>query len=137
MTWSPWRHLREWYPDVRVIETELAWRVLGCHDAGRRIIWLDDRLTAAEQRCTLAYQVGHLELGPFDPDVGDDGMVDDWASRLLIPFDDLLQSCRRFEALADVAQELWVDVSMLKARLRGLTDAEQVLVAVDRWHADS
>ena len=125
IAWSPWRHLREWYPDVKVYEAELPGDVLGAVDHDQRIIWLRVGLTHAEKRSTLAYQLGHLELGPFDRDQGDGCMVDDWASRLLIPLDDLLRGFRRLQEPSEVAEELWVDVTMLRARLRGLTEAEK------------
>jgi hypothetical protein len=105
----------------------------GCHDREQHVIWLSDSLTAAERRSTLAHQVGHLELGPFDPDRGGGGMVDNWAYRLLIPFDDRRRCCDRYDELADVAAELWVDWPMLRARLRGLMDGEQALLDVARW----
>jgi hypothetical protein len=127
ITWSPWRHLREWYPDVRVHEVELPNGVKGCVEHDRRIIWLDSRLTHGEQRATLAYQLGYLEVGPSSDD------AEDWASRLLIPFEHLLRSYQRYEELSEVAEELWADVQMLEARLRGLSDEERGLLDAARW----
>ncbi len=134
ITWDPWAHWQEWYPDVQVVTMKLPDGLRGCIDVQRRIIWLDETLTPAERRSTLSYELGYLELGPIDLDGGGGEMVYDWASRLLVPFDDLLRACRRYDDLDDVAEQLSVDVPMLKARLRGLTDEEQALVGVDRWH---
>lgn len=134
ISWDPWRHLREWYPDVQVHETKLPWPIQGCIDFRKRIIWLDCRLTSAQRRSALAYELGYLELAPVTPDGGGADQVNDWASRLLVPFDDLLRCCQESDSLESIAAELQVDVPMLRARLRGLSDQEQALVGVDRWH---
>lgn len=127
MTWSPWRHLREWYPNFHVHEAELPGALLGCVDVGKRIIWLSGDLTHAQRRCTLAFQLGHLEVGPASDDAYD------WASRLLMPFEVLLRSYQRYGDLPEIAEELWVDVPMLKARLRGLSNEERSLLEAARW----
>lgn len=130
-SWSPWRHLRRRFPAVQIFEIELPGDYLGCVDLDRGIIWLDSRLTCAERRCTLAHEIGHLERGlPCDHGVSNatdatERAIDEWAARLLIPAHSLAQALRWATTLEDAADELWVDVPTLRARLRGLTDAEQ------------
>ncbi|WP_346619011.1 ImmA/IrrE family metallo-endopeptidase [Blastococcus montanus] len=116
ITWDPWAHRVEWYPDVRVIET---------------VQLVDSRLTTAERRPTLAYELGVLELGPFDQDRGD-GAAAGWASWLLIPFDDLLAAAQRSTGLHEAAATLRVDVPMLRARLRRLSEEERALLDLAR-----
>ena len=135
ITWDPERHLQEWYPEVRVVDHEMPPGLLACIDLGQRVVWLAKGLAEGQRRSALAYEVGVLELGPFDRDSGDDGIVDDWASRLFIPFDDhLLDSFQRHSDLSEVAEELRVDVPLLKARLRSLTEAERDLLPATVWH---
>jgi hypothetical protein len=119
--WSPGWHVRRHYPDVVVYEAELPAGYLGCTDADRGIIWLDSRLTSGEQRATLAHEVGHLELGPG----ATERMVDDWAARRLIGVTDLAAGLRIFGGLPAVAEELWVDERMVRARIAGLSEDER------------
>lgn len=126
--WSPWRHLRTHHPDVKVFEAELPDDMLAWVDFDRRMIFLDCRLSKAEQRSSLAHEIGHLERGSLcDPsrEAQEEKAVEEWAARRLIDAAALARafawSCR----LDEVAEELWVDVPMVRARLRSLTDAEQ------------
>lgn len=125
--WSPWRHLREGHPEVRVFETELPPGYLGCTDHDQGIIWLDSRLTRAEQRCTLAHELAHLERGPLgdgDKDA-DEQACDEWAARRLVPLSDLMAALRWCSDLRAVAEELWVDKRIVQARLECLTATER------------
>jgi hypothetical protein len=127
--WSPWRHLREQHSDVCVYELELPPGLLGCVDHEQRIIWLDSRLTQAERRCTLAHEIGHLERGPgpCDPLGGsiEERLIDEWAARQLIDGDSLARAFQWSPFLPEIATELWVDLHMLRTRLRAATDEEQ------------
>lgn len=131
-TWSPWRHLRVYHPDFVVHELELPAGLMGCVDLGRRTIWLDSRLTCREQRSTLAHEIGHLERGPAPCDPvasqAEERVIDDWASRKLIRAADLARAFAWSQHLPEIAEELWVDLHMLRARLRGLADDEQDMV---------
>lgn len=51
-------------------------------------------------------------------------VVDDLAARRLITLDDLLEAMVWSYDEHEVAVELWVDVGMVRARMRGLTDEE-------------
>jgi hypothetical protein len=138
--WSPWRHLRQRHPGVRVKETELPCGVLGCIDHYQKIIWLDSRLLSREQRATLAHEIGHLELDHFMHGKwisAPEWKVDRWAARRLIPFVDLLRAFQWSDDLEEMAEELWVDRHTLGTRLRCLTDDEQdqVMKAIERRRA--
>ncbi|MCW2902895.1 MAG: 42, gp42 [Streptosporangiaceae bacterium] len=127
--WCPWDYVREQHPDVQVYEVELPGGLLGCIDHERRIIWLQAGIGDVQLRCTLAFEVAHLERGPTpaQPELARARQNDaeDWAARQLIPTNCLVFAFLGFTHLKDIAVELGVDLPMLRARLRGLTDDEQ------------
>lgn len=135
--WSPWRYLRDRYPDVQVFETELPPGVLGCVDHRARVVWLAAGQTQAERRCTLAHELGHLALDVVGPSglvrAAREHRVDAWAARRLITAEALADAMRWSPDVSEMAQELWVDECMVRARLRTLDDREQdMLMAVVR-----
>jgi hypothetical protein len=114
---------------------------MGFCDHYERTIWLDSRLTCAEQRATLAHEIGHLEL---DVHAGGrwysapEWKVDQWAARRLIELGALLRAFQWTADLDEMAEELWVDRHTLRVRLRCMTDEEQdaVMGAISkRWTA--
>ena len=125
--------MRERHPDVTIIcDVELQDGLLGCTDHDERIIWLDSRLSQRERRCTLAHEIGHLHRGPVPTDpiqaALEERLIDEWASRQLIDGCALAAAFRWSPHYAEVAEELWVDEHMLRARLRCMTDEEQDMV---------
>lgn len=137
--WSPSEHLHQRHPDVRVVEDrELPGGLQGCVDHEERIIWLDVRLSPVARRSTLAFEIGQLQQGPtpLDPRLAAAHRLAaaDWAARMLIHIDDLVDSFACCDGYAAVAERLGVDVPTVRTRLRGLTDAEQdgVLEAIYR-----
>lgn len=127
--WSPWTHVQKRHPDVQVIEMELPGQLQGCVDHDQRIIWLAAGLDTRQRRCTLAYEIGQLEQGPTPTDpclaAAHRRAAEDWAARMLIPTRGLLEGFSKSYSLAQIADGLQVDLPMLRARLRGLSDAEQ------------
>lgn len=112
---------------------------MGCTDHNRGIVWLDSRLTQAEQRATLSHEIGHLELDTVHHGrvlTAPEDTVDAWAARNLIHLCDLLSALRCCPNLPDIADELWVDLRTVRVRFRILTDDEQDLVmsAVRKLH---
>lgn len=110
--------------------------MLGCVDIEGRRIWLDARLTQAEKRSTLAHELGHLERGSLcDPaaETAEEKAVEEWAARRLIDVHALARALQWSRHVDEVAEELWVDEHLVRARLRSLTDAEQdlILAALD------
>ncbi|MBN8883341.1 MAG: ImmA/IrrE family metallo-endopeptidase [Salana multivorans] len=119
----PWRWLRS-RPEI-----DLAWSpsiVQMGHTDGLSQITLHSRLNQVERRCTLAHEAAHVHLGHTH---GCGGRDEEQARRLaaywLIEFDALLTVLAWTEHLAEAADELWVDESTLKARLRGLSEIER------------
>lgn len=130
-TWDPWTWMRDRYPDVRVIETELPDRVQGCVDPERRIIWIAHDLTNVERRCVLAYELGQLDQGPMPEDPyaarARQRAAEEWAAQMLISTDALLAAIATSYDLSEIAAFLDVDVQTLRTRCRCLTDVEQDL----------
>lgn len=111
--------------------------MLACVDLDKRLIWLDSRLTQAERRCSLAHELGHLERGSLcDPaaHTAEERAVEEWAARRLIDAHALSHALQWSCHLDEVAEELWVDEHLVRARLRCLTDDEQDVIfqAIDR-----
>lgn len=112
-------------------ELELAGDLLGCVDIEGRQIWLDSRLTGAEKRSTLAHELGHLERGTLcDPasETAEEKTIEEWAARQLIDVHSLTHALQWSRHVDEIAEELWVDEHLVRARLRCLTDEEQDIV---------
>lgn len=104
---------------VIVTWVHLPHGVWGLTDGGHRV-WLDARLGQAERRSTLAHELEHIRRGHHGcqpPAV--EASVEHHAARRLIPdvhaLADALVWARGH--LGEAADELWVDVPTLRARL--------------------
>lgn len=127
---DPERYALQHHPGVEVIETDrLPGRVLGCVDHVKGIIWLARGLSEVERRCTLAFELGQLEQGPTPVDpflaAAHQRSAEDWATRMLIPAECLFSGFRLSRELPVIAAFLQVDLPMLRARMRAMTDEEQ------------
>ena len=94
-------------------------------DDGDHTIWLDPRQRQAQRRSSLAHELEHLVRGHRGcqaPAV--ERLVEEAAARTLIDADDLLQAFAWTSDPQELADELHVDVDMIQARLRSLTDDE-------------
>ncbi len=96
------------------------------HDA----IVLDKRLTQAEARCTLTHELVHLRRGDTAchdeiANVKQERRCEDEAARLLIPIERLGAALLWGREPEEIADELWVDLETLKARVAGLTQDER------------
>lgn len=121
--WHPWRRLRA------LTHVDLHWRpldgLLGATN-GRDLIVMDPRQSQVQRRCTIAHEVAHIELGhtsgcsPLEEEA-----ARRHAARRLIAMPDLLDVLCWTEELEEAADELWVDLDTLKARLDALTTGEQ------------
>lgn len=135
--WSPWHYLHTRFPDVEVYETELAGDMLGCVDIAGRRVWIDRRLTSAEKRCTVAHELGHLERGSLcapGAESAEERAIEEWAARRLVDVRALARALQWSADVHEIAEELWVDEHIVRARFRSLTDEEQdlVLAAIER-----
>ncbi len=131
--WHPWRELRR-LDHVRLWWPELPTGVRGLTDGER--IWLDRRQLQAERRSTLAHELEHIARG-HDGCVGpkEERQVRQAAARRLIPLDRLADVVAWTEHPAEAAEELWVDLDTLMARLEGLTGQERAVIASVRRQA--
>jgi hypothetical protein len=127
--WRPEDHLRIEHPGIRVFDVALPGRLQGCIDHESGIIWLDVGLGPAEWRSTLAYEIGQLQQGPTPQDsclaAAHQRQAMDWAARMLVDAEDLFEAFGQSSDLAEIAARLEVDLPMLRARFRCLSDAEQ------------
>lgn len=121
----PWRALGR-LVDWTLHFAHLPEGMLGLTDFRRRTITLVPDMTQAERRCTLEHELQHVERGPAPPwrRAHEERVVDDLASRRLITFEDLVEAMVWAYDEHEAADELWVDVAMVRARLAGLSSAE-------------
>lgn len=125
---NPWGRL------ARLTDWLIAWahlpgEVMGLTHHEARVIVLDRRLTQAERRCTLAHELQHVEHGPAPDDpvliARDELRVDRATARRMIPIHALGDALSWSTRDVEVADELWVDVPTLQARLRSLHPSER------------
>src|SRR5690625_7195002 len=117
--WHPWRRLRA------LTHVTLHWQplqgLLGATN-GSNLIVMDPRQSQAQRRCTIAHELAHIELGHTGGCTGaEEAQARRLAARWLIDMDRLLDALAWSEELEEVAEELWVDLATLYARLEGLT----------------
>lgn len=123
MVFHPWRRLRS------LTGVDLVWRpltgMLGATD-GATVIYMDPVQLQVERRCTVAHEQAHIELGHtrgHHPD--DERTATQLAARWLVEMPAILDALRWSEELEEVADQLWVDLPTLMARLDGLTSEER------------
>lgn len=125
MQWHPWRRLRD------LTHVGLAWQDVD--DEMGHVDWLPPcvtitvGMTQAERRCTLTHELVHLERGPCPPgdEEREEKIVEREAARLLIDIRKLGESLAWASCPEEAADELWVDVPTLRARLAGLHPSER------------
>ena len=130
--YHPWRHFRT------VVSWDLVWANLPAAIAAEtdfksRTVTLDRGLLQAERRCTIAHELTHIERGPTldHPwwEAREEAVVDRIAAGRLVTIDDLGEALAWADHHAEVAEELWVDVPTVQARLAGLTRDERHYLA--------
>ena len=125
----PWRYLRDHHPDWTIIWAPLPAGLLGrtLHDL--RVIVLDNGLTQAARRSTLAHELEHITRGPTPPvpalAAKEEAAIDRAVARRLIDIVRLGEALAWSRCRVEVADELWVDHDTLTARLHTLNDAER------------
>lgn len=105
---------------------ELPDDLAGLTDWGARIVVMDTRLTQTERRCVIAHELEHIARGPFPAwmEAREEEAVERAAARKLIPLHRLADALSWSQDPHEVADELWVDVPTLEARMRGLCPSE-------------
>lgn len=86
-------------------------------------------LTQAERRCTIAHEMQHVVRGPVLPHMveREEREVDKIAARLLLPDIQAVGEALAWAQrdIVEAAEELWVDVDTLRARLANLHPSER------------
>lgn len=122
--WHPWATLGR-RPDITLRWEPMSGR-LGqwCHRT--RTITLDPRQSQAERRSTLTHELRHAEHGHAGRCCGSvERRVSAEAARLLITDEALVAALLWSQDEHELAEELWVDVATVRARLDDLTDQEK------------
>lgn len=124
----PWRTLREQWPDWQVQFADLPDGECGYTDVELRTIWISNRLNQAERRSTLTHEAIHAARGDLECDERDELAVEQAAARLLLPIERLLHVLPWANGYDESAEELWVDVDMLRCRLQHLHPTERAAI---------
>lgn len=112
---------------VEVVWTHLPGDAAALTDGGT--IWIDPRLTQAQRRSTIEHERQHLLAGhgtACTPVL--ERRVEVAAARELISLSRLAHAIVWSQDERELADELWVDVDMVRARLAALTAAERAYI---------
>lgn len=134
--WNPWRAMRH-LSHGTVRWGHLPAGVRGIAEHGGSVITLDPRQTQPERRCTLTHELIHLERGPVPScpvaAAREELAVEAEAARRLIPLDALIDALLWSYDEHELADELWVDLDMVRARLDNLTGEERAVIDERLW----
>lgn len=111
-----------WTIIVRRLPTGFGW----CLWSSRQIA-LDDRLTAAEARCTRAHEILHARRGrpPAWMRDREETLIEQTVASILIPLEALTRALQWTASLSEAADELRVDDRTLATRLQHLHPSGQ------------
>lgn len=134
--YHPWRHAEQL--GVTVAFAPLPEDVLGCWVLEQRTIYLSPDLDQAERRSTLTHELIHAVRGDepcatTELELRQEARVEAEAARLLIPLPDLGDALRWCLDVDELAEELWVDEGLVRARLHGLSDLERARLDRMLW----
>lgn len=126
----PWRRLRS------LTGWTLIWDRyapdLGVTDWAARTITMRPGGSQAQRRSTLAHELAHVERGPVldDPVLAarEDRRCDMVAARALIDLSALISAAQWSQWPAEIAEECWVDLPTLQARVTCLSDSERARI---------
>lgn len=124
--YHPWREARR-REHLTIDFARLPDSRRGCIRDGRVTInTADDQ---AQRRCTITHELVHDERQVFPRDrvlrAREEATVERIAARRLIMLEQLADTLRWTREPREAAAELWVDVPMLVAFIRSLTDEER------------
>ena len=138
---DPYEILEE-HPDLTLVVAPLPVGERGRWYPELGVIMISERLNQAERRCTLTHELVHRMRG-------DEHISDDLANhrqekachravaRILIPFPTLLAALTYDRDPQELADELWVDLETLQARICSLTPVESAslreVIGDDEW----
>lgn len=92
---------------------------------------MDRRLLQAERRSALAHELEHVHRGPFPrhAKAKEEAAVNAAAARKLVDLHALGEALAWARHESEAAEELWIDVPTLRARLAHLQPAERAYLA--------
>ncbi|WP_208379071.1 ImmA/IrrE family metallo-endopeptidase [Cumulibacter soli] len=127
--WHPWRALRA-LTNVTLDRHDAAEEAHGWTEwSSPPRITLREDLLQAERRSTLTHELVHLERGPLAGemvlDAREEETVEREAARRLISLEQLVYALQWSSNEHELAEDLWVDVAMIRARFRALTPFEE------------
>jgi hypothetical protein len=134
--YHPWRALRE------LTDWTLHWRPmhgrLGLTNWADRTITLHPDQDQAQRRSTLAHELEHVRRGPVPSAYWhrEERAVDKAAARRLITLKAMGEALAWAHNLEEAAEELWVDVDLLRVRLSHLHPAERHYLRRRLEHAE-
>lgn len=130
LIYHPWRVLGRHWPHVALEHTDDLPPGRRADTNGTDEIRMRRRLLQVERRCSLTHELIHLEhghTGACSP--GHEAGVDREAARRLIPWERLLAAVRWARSESELADELWVTVHVLRARVAELRADELLEIA--------
>lgn len=125
MHFDPWDRLRA-MPHITVRWEDLPDDVMGYADFETATIVLAKGMTQAERRSTCWHEVTHLRRGTVPASLRDreERAVEASVARDLIPFGALVEAMLWSRNDHEIAEELTVDVALVRTRLHDLSDHE-------------
>lgn len=120
----PWRRVRD-TPEMNVEYSDTE--VVGCYSFRTQTATLATEQLQAERRCAINHEWWHHKRGPF-PEAArarEEKIIEILSARELISIFDLGEAMAWTSDMSEVADELWVDLPCLWARLEALTLQER------------
>jgi Zn-dependent peptidase ImmA (M78 family) len=120
---DPWSYVG----GIRIVRAPLPGDMLGCTNG--ETIWLDTDLDATEERCTLAHELVHIELGHTTLQPAHvEAHVERITARRLVPVEALAANLFHCLDMPALAERLDVTLDVLAERLRSLGESERLVI---------
>ena len=128
MTFNPWRWLRS-QPDV-TLEWVPSLPEVSRYYPDDEAVLMRTGLDQVTRRCSIAHELAHRELGHRRcksrfTHARQEREAEFYAARMMVDIEALVVVMPWATCLEEAAEELWVDVPMLEARLSRLSVDEQ------------
>lgn len=124
MSHHPWRAFRA-LTHFTLQHAVLPDGILGCTNFDTGVVTLALGIDQAERRCTIAHETEHIRRGWSPCTAREECSIDRVVARRLIDIRDLGEALAWARCEDEAADELWVDVHMLRARMNGLHPSER------------
>lgn len=133
VTYDPGADASARYPDWVIRHCRIGWGIPEVLCRRAKVILIEAKSTRAEQRCSLAHAVAHLDLAHEGGqrswfDKRQESAANQLAARRLIPMDALTDVLAWTRRPVEVAHELGVDLATLRCRHRHLRPSERALL---------